>query len=172
MNTNYKRMFVLNEDEYKEFKRYKATLIPTLIETPTSVTVKCPICGREYPNENIMAHHLKSHVEGFKCNICGKVFKFKRSLTAHLKKHAPQVEPSRHSVLDNNIPNQHMHRSAPPLHHSAPPLYHSAPTLHYSAPPLHHSAPNMHRVASVMPRKPHKHKSVINFTVKKWLTLK
>src|SRR3977135_584161 len=158
MNTNYKRMFVLNEDEYKEFKRYKATLVPTMFETPTSVTVKCPICGREYPNENILANHLKSHVDGFKCNICGTVFKFKRSLTAHLKKHAPQVEPSRHSVLDNNMLNQHVHQPAP--------------SLHQPAPPLHQSAPPLHRVASVMPRQSHKHKSIINFTVKKWLNLK
>ena len=159
MTNAYKRMFVLSEDEYKEFKRYKATQVPTSVDPHVANTVKCPKCGRDYPNENILAHHLKSHVDGFKCNICNKVFKFKRSLTKHLKQHAPQVEPSKYSVLDNDMPNQ------PNVHQSAPPLHQSAPPLHQSAPPLHQSAP-------VKARKPHKHRSVINFAVKKWLTLK
>ena len=151
-------MFVLNEDEYKEYKRYKATL------EPKEIAVKCSICGREFPNENILAHHLKSHVAGFKCNICGKVFQHNRSLTAHLKKHAPQVEPSKYSVLDSNMP----HQAAPPLHFAAPPMHSAAPPPQRAAPPLHRPAPPLHRTA----RKPHKHKSVLNFEVKKWLTLK
>ena len=55
-------MFVLNEDEYREFKRYKSNLASPVADTPVADTpegVKCPICGREYPNENILAHHLK-----------------------------------------------------------------------------------------------------------------
>jgi len=150
MNSNYKRMFVLGEDEYKEFKRMKASLAPTSVET----SVKCPVCAREYPNETVMAHHLKSHIDGFKCNICGKVFKLKQSLTLHLKQHAPQVEPSKQSVLDNNMPNQPLHEAAPPMH--------------ISVSPMHHTKPHVHEAT---PRKKHKQKSVINFTVKKWLTL-
>ena len=99
-------MFVLNEDEYREFKRYKAALPPPAPEASSSLAANCPICSREYPNENILAHHLKSHVDGFKCNICGKVFKFKKNLTVHLRKHPLQVQMTTHSVLDNNMPNQ------------------------------------------------------------------
>src|SRR5271167_4727478 len=148
--TNYKRMFVLSEDEYMGYKRYKATLAPAAHDT----SVKCPVCGRDYPNENIMAHHLKSHVNGFKCNICGEVYTSKQSLTLHLKQHAPQVEPSKQSVLDNNMPNQPLHDAAPPMH--------------ISVSPMHHTKPHVHEAT---PRKKHKQKSVINFTVKKWLTL-
>ena len=143
MNSNYKRMFVLGEDEYKDFKRYKASLVPPPAASSIN-TVKCHICNREYPNANILAHHLKSHVDGFKCNICGKVFESKQNLTAHLQKHAPQVQPSKHSVLDNSMPNQPLQQAVPPVQH----------------------------VDVVKKRKPHKQRSVINFTATKWLTLK
>jgi uncharacterized C2H2 Zn-finger protein len=139
-------MFVLDEDEYKEFKRFKATQVPT----PSSTTVKCAKCDREFPNANILAHHLKSHVEGFKCNICGKVFESKANLTTHLKNHALQVQPSKHSVLDNSAPNQPI-PSADSVPHTWSSIQQSKPISH---------------------KKPHKHKSVINFSVKKWLTLK
>ena len=138
-------MFVLNEEEYKEFKRFKATQVPPP-PPPTSTTAKCPKCSREFPNENILAHHLKSHVDGFKCNICGKVFESKTSLTIHLKNHALQVQPSKHSVLDNSMPNQTMS------------LADSTPSIPQSKP--------------VAPKKPHKHKSIIKFSANKWLTLK
>ena len=153
-------MFVLGEDEYKEFKRMKATLAPTSVET----SVKCPVCSREYPNETVMAHHLKSHVDGFKCNICGKVFKLKQSLSAHLQKHAPQVAPSKNSVLHNYMHNQ-------PSSESAPVAHHSAPALNRIVRVPHHADAHVRTVSSIKPRKPHKRKSVINFTVKKWLTL-
>ena len=145
MSSPYKRMFVLNEDEYKEYKRFKASQVP--IDEPTIPTVKCPKCGREFPNENILAHHLKSHFDGFRCNICNKVFKTKPSLTSHLQHHAPQVEPSKHSVLDSHMPNQPMSQPSLPL-----------PLSSLSIP-------------KPLKRKLHKHKSVINFTAKKWLTL-
>jgi uncharacterized C2H2 Zn-finger protein len=143
---SYKRMFVMNEDEYKEFKRFKASQVPA--PPPPSTIVKCPKCSREYPNENIMAHHLKSHVDGFKCNICGKVFESKASLTSHLKKHAPQVQPSTHSVLENHVQNQQ------PL------------------PSMQPHTSSVQYVKPAKPRKPHKHKSVIKFDAKTWLTLK
>ena len=95
MTAPYKRMFVLDEDEYKEFKQYKANL-------PTPAT--CPVDDKAFVNDNVLAHHMKSHVNGFKCNICGKVFKQKRTLTLHLKAHPLQVQESNKSVLDNDPP--------------------------------------------------------------------
>jgi transposase-like protein len=191
MDNSYKRMFVLNEDEYREFKRYKSASHPPATETVTSSGVKCPICGREYPNENILAHHLKSHFNGFKCNICGKEFKFKRNLTVHLRKHAPQVQPSQHSVLDNNMPNQptavHLQPTAAPLQltaaptavHLQPTAAHLQPTaahLKTTAAPLQLTAAHLKTTAvpkkqSAVPKKKHKRKSILNFEVKQWLTL-
>ena len=119
-------MYVLSEDEYKEFKRFKESH-----STPTPV--KCHVCGRDYPNENILAHHMKSHVDGFQCNICSKVFKSETALAAHLKRHPPQAQPSKHSIFDSPTPGT------------------------VSLP--------------VRKVKKHKHRSVLNFTAEKWLTL-
>src|SRR5258708_612203 len=94
MTAPYKRMFVLDEDEYKEFKQYKSNL-------PSQQPATCPVDDKAFINENVLAHHMKTHVNGFKCNICGKVFKQKRTLTLHLKAHPLQAQESNKSVLDN-----------------------------------------------------------------------
>jgi hypothetical protein len=103
MTNPYKRMYVLDEDDYKAFKQYKANL-------PTQQGATCSVDGKVFINENILAHHMKTHVNGFKCNICGKVFKQKRGLTLHLKTHPLQVQESDKSVL-NDAPAQ---KSIPP----------------------------------------------------------
>jgi len=95
MSKPYKRMFVLTEEEYL---RYKSCLTKP-IQPATSF--KCPEDGREFPNAQMLGHHLKSHVDGFQCNICLKVFKSKRALAVHLKRHPPQVQPSTHSIFDS-----------------------------------------------------------------------
>src|SRR5271154_5992439 len=99
----FKSMYVLDEDDYKNYKRYKANLPPPNVKPDEQAT--CPIDGRVYPNSNILAHHLKSHVNGYKCNICGRVFKHHPSLSRHLRHHAPQVKPSNTSVLNNAMPS-------------------------------------------------------------------
>lgn len=96
MTNPYKRMYMLDEDEYKAYKQYKANL-PTQPEQGAT----CSVDGKNFVNENILAHHMKTHVNGFKCNICGKVFKQKRGLTIHLKTHPLQVHESEKSVLDD-----------------------------------------------------------------------
>ena len=132
MANPYKRMYVLSEEEYLEYKKNK------------SPNAQCPVDGRVYPNENILAHHLKTHVDGFKCNICGKVFKSKKALATHLKHHKPQVQPSKHSIFDSTMP--------------AMPKPSMPPTDQPTAP-------------SIQPKK-HKHRSALNFNSKHWLTLK
>ena len=192
MDNSYKRMFVLNEDEYQEFKRYKSGLNLPTTETSPSEGIKCPICGREYPNENILAHHLKSHVDGFKCNICGKVFKFKKNLNVHLRKHAPQVQQSEHSVLDKNMPNQPSEPTAVPMKQAAVPTavliqqaavptavpkkQSAVPTavlIQQAAVPKKQSAvpTAVSKKPSAVPKKHHKRKSILNFKVKQWLKL-
>ena len=63
----------------------------SLIQSPSSL---CPVDGKDFKHPNILAHHLKSHVNGIKCNICGKVLKNKSSLRKHLARHGPQVPPT------------------------------------------------------------------------------
>lgn len=95
MTNSYKRMYVLSEEEYQEYKNYKDKV---------PAAVKCPEDGREFPNVGMLGHHVKSHVNGFRCNICGKVFKTKGALALHLRQHPPQVQPSSHSIFDNVLP--------------------------------------------------------------------
>lgn len=151
-------MYVLNEDEYREFKRYKSSL-PAPEPAPG---VKCPICGKEFDNENILAHHLKSHVDGFKCNICGKVFKHKRNLAIHLKAHPLQVQESKYSVLDSNMPT-----AVPQPNTAVPTAVHTAVPQPPTAVPRPPTA-----VPTAVRKKKHKRKSVLNFETKQWLTLK
>src|SRR5271163_1511292 len=60
----------------------------TQASSPSSL---CPVDGRDFRHPNILAHHMKEHVNGVKCNICGKVLKNKSSLRKHLRRHGPQV---------------------------------------------------------------------------------
>jgi uncharacterized C2H2 Zn-finger protein len=75
----YKKMYVVTAEQFKRLKR-----------EDSDDNVTCPTCGREFENANILAHHLKSHVDGFKCNICGEVFTEQRLLSQHLKEHDRQ----------------------------------------------------------------------------------
>jgi methionyl-tRNA synthetase len=139
MTSPYKRMFVLTEEEYLDYKRHKEA---NRHQEPAT----CPVDGHIYPNENILAHHMKTHVDGFQCNICGKVFKTKQALNSHLRKHSPQIRPSSHSIFD------------PP---SLAPAILQTPLVSQTA---QLTVPNNIRK--------HKHRSVLNFDTSKWLTLK
>src|SRR6266853_2358183 len=100
MSKPYKCMYVLPKERYKSLLQGPSHSTPAHSHstpapshsTPTpSQSSRCPQCGREFKNSNILPHHMKSHVNGFKCNICGKVFKHKRSLRKHLAGHGPQA---------------------------------------------------------------------------------
>src|SRR5438552_9749897 len=99
----YESMYVISKDRYLAMIG-KSPSTPaqshstsdmshsTSVISPASL---CPVDGKDFKHPNILAHHLKSHVNGFKCNLCGKVLKNKSSLRKHLKRHGPQVPPSR-----------------------------------------------------------------------------
>jgi methionyl-tRNA synthetase len=133
---------VITEEEYKEFKRLKDG---GKINVDTIEDAKCPVDDYVYPNANILAHHMKTHVNGFKCNICGKVFKTKFALDAHLRSHGPQVEPSKHSIFDSSLPSTTQTAMMPQSVRLAVPS---------------------------IKRKQHKRRSVLNFESSKWLTLR
>ena len=81
MTNPYKRMYVITEDEYMQYKRLKDG-------NPLEAVV-----GK------VFAH-------GFSCNLCRQVFKTAAALDNHLKHHEPQVQPSNHSIFDNAVPSE------------------------------------------------------------------
>ena len=81
--------------------------------TPSSL---CPVDGKDFKHPNILAHHMKSHVNGLKCNLCGKILKNMSSLRKHLKRHGPQVPPSPAGPL----PGRKAAPSGPPRGRAAP----------------------------------------------------
>ena len=94
-------MYVLPKDRYKalvgksQSSPIQSPSTPndsqsTTVQSPVSL---CPVCGLDFKNSNILAHHMKSHVAGHKCNICGKIFKSEGGLRKHLIMHGPQAEP-------------------------------------------------------------------------------
>src|SRR5438552_1886436 len=76
----------------------------------------CPVDGRDFKHPNILAHHIKSHVNGLKCNLCGKILKNMSSLRKHLKRHAPQVPPNPAGPL----PGRKAAPSGPPRERGGP----------------------------------------------------
>src|SRR5277367_2012854 len=82
----YECMYVVPKDRYMALVG-KAPLTPVSHEASpvTSATAHfsnisspsslCPVDGRDFKHPNILAHHMKEHVNGVKCNICGKVLK-------------------------------------------------------------------------------------------------
>ena len=95
----YEEMYVIPKDEYfsiqSPFTQAASPFTPasshsSLLAPPSSL---CPVDGRDFKHPNILAHHLKEHVNGFKCNICGKVLKNASSLRKHLGRHRPQAGP-------------------------------------------------------------------------------
>jgi hypothetical protein len=121
MNNPYKRMYVITEDEYMQYKRLR--------DGDSSTEAAAAVVDGK-----VFAH-------GFACNICRQVFKTGAALHEHLTHHAPQVPPSNHSIFDNDAPTELTTTS---INNNKPP-----------------------------PAKKHKlYKSVLNFEVDSWLTLK
>src|SRR6266853_2099245 len=152
MSKPYKCMYVLPEE------RYKSLLQGPSQSTPAhSQSSRCPQCGREFKNSNILAHHMKSHVNGFKCNICGKVFKHKRSLRKHLAGHGPQAPRA------GPPPPK---AAAPPPRAAAPPPRAAAPNL--QCPICNKRSKHKHNLSRHIRR----HASNLKFQASKWETLK
>ena len=82
-SSSYKCMYVIPKKLYK-------SLITVSSESQSSL--KSPseavVCGKDFKHPNILAHHMKSHVDGYKCNICNKVFTHQQELQNHLTQHA------------------------------------------------------------------------------------
>ncbi|KAJ0181383.1 hypothetical protein K1T71_003468 [Dendrolimus kikuchii] len=56
-------------------------------ETPTSITLNCAYCSKEFKYESEKKRHEESHSPRFKCKVCSKKFSFISSLRRHEKQH-------------------------------------------------------------------------------------
>ncbi len=94
----YKTMYVLPKDTYMALLKTSSLQSPlTPSQSPStpsqSLSNVCPVCDLDFKHQNILAHHMKSHVIGHKCNICGKVFEHESNLHKHLVTHELQAHP-------------------------------------------------------------------------------
>ena len=105
----YECMYVLPKDQYKalvgktqqltnshtHFSRGDSLVSPDANHSslPANQSSLCSVCGRDFKHPNILAHHMKEHVNGLKCNICSKTLKNSSSLRKHLTRHRPQAGP-------------------------------------------------------------------------------
>lgn len=94
---SYKCMYVIPKEMYQRLKASSSTqsslnsvssqsqVTPTSLPPPPPGTV---VCGKDFKHPNILAHHSKSHVDGFQCNICKRVLNSQQELNKHLVQHA------------------------------------------------------------------------------------
>ena len=141
----------------------------TQASSPSSL---CPVDGRDFKHPNILAHHMKEHVNGVKCNICGKVLKNMSSLRKHLRRHGPQVD----APVEVGPPAA---RAGLPAVRTGPPPPHAGP-VGPGARPSHVAPPPQLRCSICNKKMKHKrnltrhmkiHKSKLNFKASKWETL-
>src|SRR5438552_7346410 len=108
----YECMYVIPKERYEALlKSSPSTHGDSLSTITSSPSTLCPLDGKDFGHPNILAHHLKAHLDGIKCNICAKVFKNKSTLKKHLTRHA--AEPRR--ALEPETALLSSHSSLPPL---------------------------------------------------------
>jgi len=94
----YECMYVIPRDRYRALVGKSPgdsplSLLAAHSSLPVAQSSLCPVDGRDFRHPNILAHHMKEHVNGVKCNICGMEFKNASSLRKHLRRHRLQAGP-------------------------------------------------------------------------------
>jgi C2H2-type zinc finger/Zinc finger, C2H2 type len=137
---------------------------------PPPSTGAAVVCGKDFKHLNILAHHRKSHVDGYQCNICKKVFNLQQELQKHLAQHAAYTakkydddvrNPKHPKVEDTRMESVAATAAAPP----PPPLTLYCPIC---------KKPSKHKRNLARHIKSHdRRRECLNFTIanNKWLTL-
>ncbi len=112
---SYKCMYVIPKELYKSLtsvsSQSQSSLKSVSPESQSSLksvspqeatTTAATTCGKDFKHPNILAHHTKSHVDGFKCNICKKVFNHPQDLQDHLTQHAADTS-KKYDALEGKI---------------------------------------------------------------------
>src|SRR5277367_2511742 len=97
----YECMYVVPKDRYRALvgkapvshEASPVTSATAHFSKTGSPSSLCLVDGRDFKHPNILAHHMKEHVNGVKCNICGKVLKNASSLRKQLQQRRPQATP-------------------------------------------------------------------------------
>jgi hypothetical protein len=104
MNSYYRRMYVLSEEEYSRLKLMQK--VPSSLATTTTTTadqepqLSAPPPHQQKASASDVADQPASSKSKFSCSICAKIYKQKRDLRYHFKKaHAVIVTPPTEAVI-------------------------------------------------------------------------
>src|SRR5271156_2859850 len=88
--SSYKCMYVIPKEMYQTLKASSTSSLNS-VSSQSQITPPPPpssVCVKNFKHPNILAHHRKSHVDGYQCNICKSVFNHQQELHKHLAQHA------------------------------------------------------------------------------------
>src|SRR5277367_1628762 len=182
----YECMYVVPKDRYMALvgkapishEASPVTSATAHFSNTSSPSSLCSVDGRDFKHPNILAHHMKEHVNGIKCNICGKVLKNASSLRKHLQRHRLQVAPPVEAAARAGPPGT---KAGPPEDWDGPPAARAGPPAARARPPPPRAALPELRCGVCNKKMKHKrnlsrhmksHKSSFQFKVSKWETLK
>src|SRR5271156_6724309 len=95
--SSYKCMYVIPKEMYQRLKASSSQSSLNSVSSQSQITPPPPppssgaaalVCGKNFKHPNILAHHRKSHVDGYQCNICKSVFNHQQELHKILAQHA------------------------------------------------------------------------------------
>jgi Zn-finger nucleic acid-binding protein len=163
--SSYKCMYVIPKEMYQRLTNASSSQSSlNSVSSQSQITPPAPPpCSKDFKHPNILAHHRKSHIDGYQCNICKRVFNHQQELQKHLAQHAADTAKK---YDDDDVRNPKRAKVEDTAMESvvAPP-----------PPPLHCpicKKPSKHK--RNLARHIKSHRECLNFTItdnNKWLTL-
>ena len=166
--SSYKCMYVIPKKMYQRLKASSTSSQSSLnsVSSQSQITPPPPpssVCVKNFKHPNILAHHRKSHVDGYQCNICKSVFNNQQELHKHLAQHAADTVKK---YDDDNVTNPKKAKVEDKGMEST-----AAPSLLLHCPIC--KKPSKHKRNLARHIKSHDRRGSLNFTIanNKWLTL-
>ncbi len=170
--SSYKCMYVMPKEMYQRLKASSTSSQSSLnsVSPQSQITLPPPpssgaalVCGKDFKHPKILAHHRKSHVDGYQCNICKRVFNHQQELHKHLAQHAADTAKK---YDDDDVTNPKQAKVEDKGMELA-----AAPSLLLHCPIC--KKPSKHKRNLARHIKSHHRSDYLNFTIpnNKWLTL-